>query len=746
MLLALAVGLPLFAPFAVTLYGISGSGLNFAAEPLAPQSALFGIGTAALVASSPLPRFRLDIIGLPLVAALLGAYSANARPGILALFISGLVCMWAVRRLGGDFPDKYMRTAAGIAAAVALYGILQAAWSRLFSGVVLVNPFGDRILSTLGNPTFLADYLALNLPLALALALAARRPGAFASWGICFSLIASAIVLTGSKGGQAAAALSVSGLVGLALWRRRLGLGRALALAVMSALTAGTLFLYTSAFKSSVSRWSDPQEGFSYSQRLEIFRGSLRLIAASPLRGHGPGSFPVVFPSVQSAELDQQLGVTLSVNHAHNDFLELAADLGIPAIGAVFAVGLLCLRGAPRSFPAAGLAFGLAAGLLAMQANFLIFLPTSLFILCVYSGMLLPGSVAGGAVSEGRPAFLFRLSLSAYLAIAAAASFLANGYYDLGAKAVASGKAGPARQSLVKAAILSPYNRHIWQNLGRAHELELDWPGAVAAYEKAADLGPHQAITHLNLGRTEWAWYYSTRDGGHLDRALAFLGEATRLNPYRSDAREWAGELALAAGRDEDASFFLDGFPPEFGFTPRLLWLRAKWLNGTGRTQEALEAMREGDALAAQAEIDRAESQLAAGKAAEAEATARRLVDRFPELPVALEALGYVLGVRGKNEEARDCFARIVNLDPGSLSGHLNMALLSLNMRDLRGARLAWNRAHALAPESPEVRLTLARLLAHEGKFPEAKREYARLLEIDPQNEAARMELERLSR
>lgn len=746
LLLLLTVGLPLFAPLSLTLLDALGTGLNFAADPLAPQSALFGIAAAALLAFAPLPRFRLDVIGLPIIAASLGAFFFHARPGLLALATLGLACAWAAHRLRGGFLERYMRVATGTAAAVAVYGIVQAAWSRLFPGIDLVNPFGERILSTLGNPTFLADYLALNLPLALALAVASRRSGAFAAWGLCSVAIVSAIILTGSKGGQLAAAFSATALLVFAARRGRLGMGRALALAGISFLAVGMLFIFTPSLKSSISRWANPREGFSYSQRREIGRGSLVLIARAPILGHGPGSFPVLFPAVQSPALDRQLGVTLSVNHAHNDFLELASDLGVPAFGLILAFGMLCLRNASGSWPAAGLAFSMAAGAIAMQANFLIFLPTSLFIICVHAGMLLPPPFADGVLAGGPAVRAFRLAASAWFAIGAAVSFLANGYYDLGAKSIAAGKARPARIHLEKGAILSPFNRHIWQNLGRSDELGQNWAGAAAAYEKAVRLGPYQAITHLNLGRTEWGWYFSTRDPIHLDRALASLGEAMRLNPYRSDAREWGGELALAAGRNKAAASFLETFPSGFAFTPRLLWLRAKWLNDVGRAEEALDSMREGDALAAQADIARAENQLASGKFEEAEATARKLAARFPELPVAWEALGYVLSGRGRQKEARDCFARIVSLEPDSLSAHLNMALLSLNLNDLGEARAALEAARRLAPEDPEVRLTLARLLAHEGRLPEAKREYSRLLETDPQNSMARKELEALSR
>ncbi len=748
LMLSLTAGLPLFAPLAMTLInaGWPGVGTDFSADPLAPQSALFGIAVAGLLAFAPLPRLRPDMLGIILLLALIGTFLPYSRPGTLSLAVLGLACAWTARRLSPRFLPKYVRVAVVTAAAVAAYGILQGVWNRLFAGVSLVNPFGDRVLSTLGNPTFLADYLALNLPLALSLALGAPRRPSFAAWALCSAVIASAIVLTGSKGGQAAAFLSCMGLLAFTAWTRKLDIGRAAVLGIAAALAAGILFLSTPAFKLSLSRWSDPKEGFSYSQRYEIARGTMALIAQAPLIGHGPGSFPVLFPAVQSSALDRELGVTLSVNHAHNDFLELASDLGIPGLGLILTIGLICVRAAPSSPTAAGLAFSLVAASVAMLANFVVFLPASLFQICVHAGLLFPALAARGIIAGGPALYAFRLVFGIWFALGALSSFLAAGYYDLGAKTVAFGSAGPARMHLENALEMNPGNRHAWQNLGRACELEKDWSGAVSAYGKAVELGPYQAITHLNLGRSEWGWYHESRDRIHLDRALASLLEAARLNPHNPSAREMGGELALAAGRNREAAFFLDGFPPGIPATPRMFWLRAKWLNRIGRSEDAHEAMQEGDILAAQTDIELAERRLAEGKPDEAERTARDLVERFPELPVAWEALGYVLSARGKQGEARDCFRRIVRISPSTVSAHLNIALISLNLSDLGAARAAWRRAQALSPENPEVRLTLARLLAREGRLNEAIREYSRLLETDPANDSVRKEMEALSR
>src|SRR6266513_1023972 len=69
---------------------------------------------------------------------------------------------------------------------------------------------------------------------------------------------------------------------------------------------------------------------FSGQNRISIWRDTLGLIRHHPLLGTGLGSFSTVYPSVQSVFL------TLLVEHAHCDYLEVATELGLPGAILVF--------------------------------------------------------------------------------------------------------------------------------------------------------------------------------------------------------------------------------------------------------------------------------------------------------------------------------------------------------------------------------------------------------------------------
>jgi len=64
--------------------------------------------------------------------------------------------------------------------------------------------------------------------------------------------------------------------------------------------------------------------------RMAVWRDTLGLVRAHPLAGVGFGCFRYAFTAVQSTQL------TYLVDHAHNDYLEFAAELGLPGAALFF--------------------------------------------------------------------------------------------------------------------------------------------------------------------------------------------------------------------------------------------------------------------------------------------------------------------------------------------------------------------------------------------------------------------------
>jgi O-antigen ligase len=132
---------------------------------------------------------------------------------------------------------------------------------------------------------------------------------------------------------------------------------------------------YTSVDESRVSLWKD----------------TARLIGGHPLFGSGLGTFPVAFTGVQRTFLGK------FVNHAHNDYLELASDVGIPAAGLFFgSIGVLVVRLARKTFSAerslektaaVGCLGSIIAILLHSLTDFNLYIPANALVFSVILGL-----------------------------------------------------------------------------------------------------------------------------------------------------------------------------------------------------------------------------------------------------------------------------------------------------------------------------------------------------------------------
>jgi O-antigen ligase len=121
--------------------------------------------------------------------------------------------------------------------------------------------------------------------------------------------------------------------------------------------------------------------------RLSIWRDTLHLIRRHPVLGSGFGSFATVYPSVQTAFLNNV------VDHAHCDYLEVVTELGLPGgilvFGAIFWVLGLTFRGCRKngigydraiSFACLG---SIVAILLHSLADFNLYIPANALIFVI---------------------------------------------------------------------------------------------------------------------------------------------------------------------------------------------------------------------------------------------------------------------------------------------------------------------------------------------------------------------------
>lgn len=276
----------------------------------------------------------------------------------------------------------FLATLLVAALAMAVYGFFQV----LGRGVTptMFDPL-PPISSFYYNRIHYAGFLDLAAPAALALLLFGPRWYTRLAGGLLALALYLNLGLTFSDAGWVATGTVTLALLGL--WaasapRRlrgvRVGLVTLLFLAGVAG--AGAFLYYSPEFSGSLEERvltlrgrtveGNPSHtglGGLYS-RLAIHQGTLRIVEERPWVGVGPGNFIYALPKWRPlTATDSYISAQLHrfVNYAHNDYLQIASEAGIPTalLFTLFWLAVLAASRGPPS-PLTGLRFGLIALLL----------------------------------------------------------------------------------------------------------------------------------------------------------------------------------------------------------------------------------------------------------------------------------------------------------------------------------------------------------------------------------------------
>lgn len=217
----------------------------------------------------------------------------------------------------------------------------------------------ERIHGTFVNPDHFAGYLEIGAAFAFGLiwkevltgrdrvrgvrdrAERIERRGVHLVWRILlWAVIATGIVLTRSRGGIAAATITLAVMLLLGILHRPIATRRRTAMAAGTAIAAGVVFVALTTGQSAILRFlaSDPRD-IGTDTRVELWRSSIDAWHLYPNLGSGLGTFREAFRRVQPANIP---GL---VEQAHNDLLQLlvtggwvGAALGVIAVASLFAL------------------------------------------------------------------------------------------------------------------------------------------------------------------------------------------------------------------------------------------------------------------------------------------------------------------------------------------------------------------------------------------------------------------------
>jgi O-Antigen ligase len=194
----------------------------------------------------------------------------------------------------------------------------------------IADQYSVRISSWRLEGTFLlantlASYLVMVVPLVTAMAWKSRHSAGAKRWlTIALALAAVvALIMTGSKAGLLAMLVAsvITGVVVLGSWRWRMGIAAAVLLAL-------AIILVIPATRASLAA--------SAGVRLDYWRAGVELVSERPLNGHGLEGFAVNFPRVKPPAGEETV-------LAHQETLQTAVDLGLPAMFVVLGWWLMLL-------------------------------------------------------------------------------------------------------------------------------------------------------------------------------------------------------------------------------------------------------------------------------------------------------------------------------------------------------------------------------------------------------------------
>jgi O-antigen ligase len=199
-----------------------------------------------------------------------------------------------------------------------------------------------------------------------------------------------AFILSQSRGAWISLSISFLAMTFLLLKEKMGGIKKAV-FAVLFVMTAASLLYFggdviSKRISGSIS--AEP-EGGSFATRLLIWRGAIDMIGHNPVVGTGIGTFVYGFPRYRPE------GLNGLVNFAHNDYLETACDMGIPALIAMLWLIIIAVKTGTGGDKLSSYRLGCAIGVLSLSlhalSDFNFHIPANMLLFTIYLAVIMRG-------------------------------------------------------------------------------------------------------------------------------------------------------------------------------------------------------------------------------------------------------------------------------------------------------------------------------------------------------------------
>ncbi len=277
-----------------------------------------------------LPIIAFGMLILVQITFGLSAYRHDTISQAMLYCAYAMLCFLATQTL---VRSSQARKIAGI---LALYGFAIAAFA-LLQGVApngklywIRQPrMGGWIYGPYVNHNHYAGLMELLVPIPLVISVTHLAHGKERiAAGVAAAIMVGTIFLSGSRGGMIAIFVELV-VLAVVLLRRKRSIRIAIAVGAFAVVLASLLvWLGGKQLTTRVSSIStEARSEISGGMRLSIDRDALRMFRHKPILGWGLDTFPVVYPQFRS------FYTNFFVNEAHNDYLQLLAEMGLLGFG-----------------------------------------------------------------------------------------------------------------------------------------------------------------------------------------------------------------------------------------------------------------------------------------------------------------------------------------------------------------------------------------------------------------------------
>lgn len=528
-----------------------------------------------------IPKFVVPLV-LILIQQIMSVPTAplpfQALEVVLRYLILALGCFYLLDNLQHTLePRKVENVIISMAVVFCLFDILNVlnwfySWWVITDSVFAAAPFGYRLHGVfLRHPNLEAAFLNLVLPLVILRILRQKQLYRRLLWLLFLGLIVVVDYFTSSRGGWLGAILGL-GTMSILLFipvlvrTKDKGLNLlkevfhsrsriiAAILVIVVIIMAGVIFIRQLNVTYHVP---------GVSARADIWSTGWKIVLKNPVLGNGAGSMQIL-PAVED-----QIPPGFSMTHAHNLFLQIAAESGIVGVLLIFVLIGLVLRAFYRAWRTADrstrLDLAVYAGILVgVGANNLVdyIFEAPIYVLCTIIFLF----------------FIYRHApQSEYLRLRGRLVFpiviLLLVAYTLGSLFTLHGS-----------------SEH---NVGVRNVDQEDWTSISEDICEAVDRNPHNSFYYFQCGLVQAYTYKDSGEDAVLTSALSMFAEGLQMDPYWPV--HWANLAALQweAGRSAEA---LQNMLRASSMAPRnatFVLNLGRMYEALGRSTEAIEAYQQ---------------------------------------------------------------------------------------------------------------------------------------------------------